>query len=92
MDKLLVCCFLQELLTNDMKDFLTEKDYRLIEDAYSCLYGSSCLLPYPHSANAGQLFYNNIDSNILGVRITEESGLRSTEDETIRFKASNYNG
>lgn len=46
-NKLLVLLFIQELLNSDCKNFITEKDYITIHKILYCLYGSTCLIPYP---------------------------------------------
>jgi len=89
-DKLLVYSFIEEMLTGEMRFFVTEADYRLIEQALSCLYGSSCLIPYPQYANNDYLFGNIESGGLISPRITEDSNIRFTEDDRVRFKASNY--
>lgn len=46
-DKLLVLIFIDDLLRSDCKSFITEDEYRVIDNALYCLYGSTCLIPYP---------------------------------------------
>lgn len=46
--KLFVFTAIQELLDTDFRGLLTEKDYAIINQALYCLYGSSCLIPYPN--------------------------------------------
>ena len=89
-DKLLVYSFIEEMLTGEMRFFVTEADYRLIEQALSCLYGSSCLIPYPQYANDDYLFGHIESGGLISLRITEDSNIRFTEDDRVRFKASNY--
>ena len=45
--KLLVLIFIYDLLENDCKSFITEEEYRILDNALYCLYGSTCLIPYP---------------------------------------------
>lgn len=87
-NKLLVYMFIGELLTGDMRHFITKEDYETIEKALYCLYGSSCLIPYPQYANDDYLFGHLKDGE---PRSTEYSEVRSTENSNIRIKASNYN-
>lgn len=54
-DKLLVLIFIQELLDSECKTFITEDDYRAINQALYCLYGSSCLIPYPEYKSGASL-------------------------------------
>ena len=90
-DKLLVYNFIEEMLTGEMRYFITEEDYRKIEQALSCLYGSSCLLPYPQYANDDYLFGHVESGGLISPRITEDSNIRFTEDDRVRFKADSYN-
>lgn len=55
-DKLLILLFVEELLTGEMRFFVTEEDYRSIDNALNCLYGSSCLIPYPQYISGNSLF------------------------------------
>ena len=86
-DRLLIYSFLEELLMGEARYYITEADYRTIERALTCLYGSSCLIPYPKFIQENALF----DTRDIQIspRITEDSNLRSTEEYEIRFKASN---
>lgn len=46
-NKLIILIFIQELLDSDCKSFITEDEYIIIHKALYCLYGSTCLIPYP---------------------------------------------
>ena len=89
LDKLLVYIFIQEILEGDMSYFVDEKDFRLMEKALSCLFGTSCLLPYPQHANDDNLFGHLEDDRVAIVRLKQEDLTRSTEDNRVRFKAYN---
>ena len=90
-NKLLIYVFISELLTGDMRYFITEEDYKLINRALTCLYGSSCLIPYPKYINDDSLF-GHINDEPIVPRITEKGDrVRYTESDVVRFKASNYN-
>lgn len=84
-DKLLVLSFLEEVLTEEMRFLITEKDYRTIEKALNCLYGS-CLVPFPQYQGSS-LFGTITDGSIISPRITEDSNIRFTEDDVTRFRS-----
>jgi hypothetical protein len=44
---LLVLCFLHDFVYSDYRGLISESDYGIIEKALNCLFGSSCLIPYP---------------------------------------------
>lgn len=46
-DRLLVLIFIQEWLEDKCLNYINEDDQRIIERVLYCLYGSSCLIPYP---------------------------------------------
>lgn len=49
--KVLLLSHINKLLNNNFRGFITEDDYKKIERALYCLYGSSCLIPYPNYYN-----------------------------------------
>ena len=51
-NNLLIFTTIQELLDNDFRGLVSEEDYNIINKALYCLYGSTCLIPYPD-------YYNN---------------------------------
>lgn len=89
-NKLLAFIYIEEMLTGDMRNFIKEDDFRVIEQALSCLYGSTCLIPYPKQPNTDTLFGHLTNGSLIEPRITEDSNIRFTEDNRVRFKASNY--
>ena len=54
-EKLLVLCFLRDFVFHDYRGLLNKEDYYLIEKALNCLYGSTCLIPYPDYLKMGKL-------------------------------------
>lgn len=44
--KLIVLSFIEEMISGNMKEYITEEDYKYISSAMECLYGS-CIIPYP---------------------------------------------
>lgn len=80
--KLLLLLFIDDLLTGPLSIYVTEEDYRIIDKALYCLYGSSCLIPYPEYTNGTSLIHVlNTDT----LRLTEDCNLRFTEDEQFRL-------
>ena len=47
MVKLLVLIFFRDYVYQDYRGVITKGDYRMIEKALDCLYGTTCLIPYP---------------------------------------------
>ncbi len=53
--KLLLLIFYRDFVFSDYRARLSYEDYRLIERALDCLWGSSCLIPYPDYLKMGKL-------------------------------------
>ena len=45
-DKLLILIFVYDMFYSRYRYFLTEDDYRVVNNALYCLYGSSCIVPF----------------------------------------------
>lgn len=58
--KLLVLLFYRDFVFNDYHGLLSKEDYHLIEKALDCLYGSTCLIPYPDYLKMGKLHIGEI--------------------------------
>ena len=54
-EKLLVVHFYRDFVFRDYWGVLTKEDYLTIEKALDCLYGSTCLIPYPDYLKMGKL-------------------------------------
>ena len=69
-----------------MRVYVTEDDYRIIQYALNCLYGSSCLISYPNYVNNNSPFGNTFSDSVTP-RITEvDEVIRITESGKVRFK------
>ena len=54
-EKLLLLTFYRDFVFHDYRGLLSREDYLLIERALDCLWGSSCLIPYPDYLKMGKL-------------------------------------
>ena len=62
---LLIFLHIKQILESSMDLYITESDYRVIENVLYCLYGKSCLLDYNTFKNGNSLF-DNIGLDIFG--------------------------
>lgn len=53
--KVLILCFYKDFAFEDFRGNISEEDYHIIERALDCLYGTSCLIPYPDYLKMGKL-------------------------------------
>lgn len=58
--KLLVLGFYRDFMLHDYRGILSKEDYHLIEKALDCIYGTSCLIPYPDYLKMGKLHLGEI--------------------------------
>ena len=54
-ERLLVLIFYRDFCFHDYRGLLSKDDYREIERALDCLWGSTCLIPYPDYLKMGKL-------------------------------------
>ena len=73
-EKLLVLIFIRDFVYNDYRGIISKDDYHLIERALDCLYGSTCLIPYPDYLKMGKLHLGEVTE--LGERLRQ---LENTE-------------
>lgn len=78
---LIVFLFLEELLCGTISQFITEEDYNTIDKALYCLYGTSCMLPYP---DYKKTHIDSIEQMLHEYRISEDGVLRMTEMDSLR--------
>lgn len=57
---LLILTFIYDLVYNDYRGLIAEKDYNDIEKAITCLFGSNCLIPYKDYLKMGRLHIGDI--------------------------------
>ena len=69
MQKLLLLSFYRDFVFHDYRGLLGKEDYHLIERALDCLYGSTCLIPYPDYLKMGKLHLGEITE--IGKRLKD---------------------
>ena len=79
--KLLVLCFYWEFIFHGYHGLLTKKDYCLVEKALNCLYGTSCLIPYPDYLKMGKLHIGEITEMARRVKILEDTNVVKVIDD-----------
>ena len=71
--KLLVLSFFKDFVFQDYRGILTREDYCLIERALDCLYGTSCLIPYPDYLKMGKLHLGEMTEMAQRVKTLEDT-------------------
>ena len=71
--KLLVLSFYNDVIYNDYRGILSKNDYREIEKALNCLYGTNCLIPYPDYLKMGKLRLGEISELAQRVKTLENT-------------------
>ena len=71
--KLLLLIFYRDFTLTDYRGLLSKDDYHLIERALDCLWGSSCLIPYPDYLKMGKLHLGEMTEVAQRVKTLEET-------------------
>ncbi len=83
-NKILVLFFIEEMLSGEMSYYITQEDYRSIINALYCLTGSTCMIDFPMFESYDTLVHSN--NRPFVPRITEDSVIRSTEEDSFRVE------
>lgn len=81
--RLLLLIFYRDFTLKDYRGLLSKDDYHLIEKALDCLWGSSCLIPYPD--------YLKMNKLCLGATTEMAYRVKALEDTKV-LKAFDANG
>lgn len=72
-EKLLILIFFRDFVFHDYRGLLTREDYHLIEKALDCLYGTTCLIPYPDYLKMGKLHLGEMTEMAERVKALEDT-------------------
>lgn len=81
-NKLIALLFIEEFINSSFNLYINEEDYKIINNALYCLYGSTCLIPYPEF-NSGTSLIQSLNAD--NVRMSEDDLIRISENEFIRL-------
>ena len=73
MEKLLYLIFYRDFVYSDYRGILGREDYLVIERALDCLYGNTCLIPYPDYLKMGKLHLGEITEMAHRVKELEDT-------------------
>ena len=71
--KLLLLSFYREFVFHDYRGLLDKCDYHLIEQALDCIYGSTCLIPYPDYLKMSKLHLGEMTEMAQRVKTLEDT-------------------
>ena len=80
MQKLLLLIFYRDFVFHDYRGLLSREDYLLIERALDCLWGSTCLIPYPDYLKMGKLHLEETTELANRLKALEESKILKAFD------------
>ena len=78
--RLLILCFYRDFVFNDYRGRLSRKDYGEIEKALNCLFGTTCLIPYPDYLKMGKLHIGEMTEMAHRVRTLEDTDVLKAFD------------
>ena len=82
MQKLLLFIFYRDFVFHDYRGLLSKEDYRLIERALDCLWGSTCLIPYPDYLKMGKLHLGEMTEMAQRIRNAENTKVVKVKAES----------
>lgn len=77
---LLLLSFFNEFVYNDYRGVISREDYRVIERALNCLFGSNCLIPYPDYLKMGKLHLGEMTELAYRVKKLENTEVIKATD------------
>ena len=81
MQKLLLLIFYRDFVFHDYRGLLSKEDYRLIERALDCLWGSTCLIPYPDYLKMGKLHLGEMTEMAQRIKRAEDTKVVKIQTE-----------
>ena len=82
-NKLLVLIFYKHFIYEDYRGNLSKEDYNTIEKALDCLFGSTCLIPYPNYLEMGKLHLG--DMTEVSQRIGQNESYAKDIDSRLKL-------
>lgn len=79
-NSLLLLSFFNEFVYNDYRGVISREDYRVIERALNCLFGSNCLIPYPDYLKMGKLHLGEVTELAYRVKKLENTEVIKATD------------
>lgn len=71
--ELLVLGFYRDFIYRDYRGLLSKENYSLIGKALDCLFGNSCLIPYPDYLKMGKLHLGDMTEMAQRVKTLEDT-------------------
>ena len=71
--KLLLLGFYRDFVFHDYRGLLNKDDYHLIEQALDCIYGTTCLIPYPDYLKMNKLHLGSMTEMAQRVKTLEDT-------------------
>lgn len=79
--KLLTLILIEEFVNSDFYGLITKEDYQHIERALYCLFGTTCLIPYPSFCNNTNM--NKLHLGSMTELATKIEDIQKTVDDFI---------
>lgn len=83
-NSLLLLSFFNEFVYNDYRGVISREDYRVIERALNCLFGSNCLIPYPDYLKMGKLHLGEVTELAYRVKKLENTEVIKATDLSVK--------
>ena len=81
--KLFILSFLDDLFKEDFSWYITEENYKLMDNLITCLSKKSCIIPYIKEASHTEPIKNFLED--VPTRISENNVIRLAEVDILRL-------
>lgn len=72
-NKLLILCFYKDFIFDDYRGLISKDDYVKIEKALYCLFGTTCLIPYPDYLKMNKAYLGQVSELSRRIKALEEA-------------------
>ena len=80
-NKLLFLSMIEEITSGPLSHYVSDSDYNSINNALYCIYGTTCIIPYPKAKDSPV----GVNGDLEYLRITEDDIIRFTQQDEPRI-------
>ena len=82
-NKLILLSFYNNFVYEDYRGLISQSDYKEIEEALNCLFGTNCLIPYPDYLKMGKLHLGEMTELAQRVKTIEDTKVLKVIDSDV---------
>ena len=82
-NRLILLSFYNNFVYEDYRGLISQSDYKEIERALNCLFGTNCLIPYPDYLKMGKLHLGEMTELAQRVKTIEDTKVLKVIDSDV---------